>query len=128
MQDWIGLLIAFVLGFFMKSLMGTMCQSHLIEANRVDTDYPNEKAKANNMELMINKISDYGATCVALDPVYAQICPKRLSSKKQIKERLQNVWALDIANAHNDPQKLSNLVCTNSHEKSGTTCRLDLPS
>ena len=31
MQDWIELLIAFVLGFFMKTLMGTVCQSRLVE-------------------------------------------------------------------------------------------------
>ena len=37
MQDWVGLLIAFVLGFFMKSLMGTVCQSRLVEG---DTDIP----------------------------------------------------------------------------------------
>ena len=31
MQDWIDLLIAFVLGFFMKTLMGTVCQSRLVD-------------------------------------------------------------------------------------------------
>ena len=31
MQDWIELLIAFVLGFFMKMLLGTMCSGHLVE-------------------------------------------------------------------------------------------------
>ena len=31
MQDWIGLLIAFVLGFFMKHLLGTVCESRLVE-------------------------------------------------------------------------------------------------
>ena len=37
MQDWIGLLIAFVLGFFMKQLLGTMCHSRLVEGN---SSYP----------------------------------------------------------------------------------------
>ena len=31
MKDYIELLIAFVLGFFMKHLLGTVCQSRLIE-------------------------------------------------------------------------------------------------
>jgi hypothetical protein len=33
MKDWIELLVAFVLGFFMKSLMGTICQSRLVEGS-----------------------------------------------------------------------------------------------
>jgi hypothetical protein len=37
MQDWVGLLIAFVLGFFMKSLMGTLCHSRLVEGEYYDS-------------------------------------------------------------------------------------------
>ena len=33
MQDCVGLLIAFVLGFFMKTLMGTVCESRLVEGD-----------------------------------------------------------------------------------------------
>ena len=33
MQDWIGLLIAFVVGFFMKHLLETVCESRLIEGS-----------------------------------------------------------------------------------------------
>ena len=33
MKDYIELLIAFVLGFFMKHLLGTVCQSRLIEGH-----------------------------------------------------------------------------------------------
>lgn len=33
MKDYIELLIAFVLGFFMKHLLGTVCQSRLIEGD-----------------------------------------------------------------------------------------------
>ena len=31
MRDWIKLLIAFVLGFFMKHLLGTVCGNRLVE-------------------------------------------------------------------------------------------------
>lgn len=31
MQDWVGLLIAFVVGFFAKHLLGTVCESRLVE-------------------------------------------------------------------------------------------------
>jgi hypothetical protein len=31
MKDWISLLIAFVLGFFMKHLLGTVCGNRLVE-------------------------------------------------------------------------------------------------
>jgi hypothetical protein len=31
MQDWIYLLIAFILGFFVKHLLGTVCHSRLVE-------------------------------------------------------------------------------------------------
>ena len=33
MKDWIGLLIAFVVGFFMKILLGTLCGNRLIEGD-----------------------------------------------------------------------------------------------
>ena len=33
MQDWVGLLIAFVIGFFAKHLLGTVCQSRLVEGS-----------------------------------------------------------------------------------------------
>jgi hypothetical protein len=35
MQDWIYLLIAFILGFFVKHLLGTVCRSRLIEGSLV---------------------------------------------------------------------------------------------
>ena len=34
MQDLIGLLIAFFLGFLMKHLLGTVCESRLVEGKR----------------------------------------------------------------------------------------------
>jgi hypothetical protein len=34
MQDWVELLIAFILGFFVKHLLGTVCNSRLIEGVR----------------------------------------------------------------------------------------------
>ena len=34
MQDLIELLIAFILGVFMKPLLGTVCQSRLVEGKR----------------------------------------------------------------------------------------------
>tara|TARA_B110000858_G_scaffold193793_1_gene247023 strand:- start:1038 stop:1364 length:327 start_codon:yes stop_codon:yes gene_type:complete len=34
MQDWVELLIAFMLGFFVKHLLGTVCNSRLIEGVR----------------------------------------------------------------------------------------------
>ena len=35
MQDLVGLLIAFVVGFFMKHLLGTVCQSRLVEGKLI---------------------------------------------------------------------------------------------
>ena len=35
MQDWISLLIAFILGFFMKHLLGTVCGNRLVEGEDV---------------------------------------------------------------------------------------------
>jgi hypothetical protein len=38
MKDLIALLIAFVLGFFMKSLMGTVCGGRLVEGENTNND------------------------------------------------------------------------------------------
>ena len=35
MQDWVELLIAFILGFFAKHLLGTVCQSRLVEGGPI---------------------------------------------------------------------------------------------
>ena len=35
MKDWIELLVAFVLGFFMKHLLGTVCQGRLVEGVKI---------------------------------------------------------------------------------------------
>tara|TARA_B110000858_G_scaffold190579_1_gene238717 strand:+ start:1399 stop:1563 length:165 start_codon:yes stop_codon:yes gene_type:complete len=46
MKDWIELLVAFVLGFFMKSLMGTICQSRLVEGSDPAQAMQNQQYKA----------------------------------------------------------------------------------
>jgi hypothetical protein len=42
MKDWIYLFIAFILGFFVKLLLGTVCQSQLVEGKeKCQIDIPN---------------------------------------------------------------------------------------
>tara|TARA_B110000858_G_scaffold188676_1_gene234511 strand:- start:143 stop:457 length:315 start_codon:yes stop_codon:yes gene_type:complete len=53
MQDWIYLLIAFILGFFVKHLLGTVCRSRLIEGSSLVAevaDAPVDEVLAPNVE------------------------------------------------------------------------------
>ena len=75
MQDWVELLIAFVLGFFVKHLLGTVCNSRLIEGSRriygdtTGDNCENDNACLNGMicetgYCMSPNIEPRGAECV----------------------------------------------------------------
>ena len=57
MKDWIYLFIAFILGFFVKLLLGTVCQSQLVEGNETEC---NVSVNSDGMPSFIKKsLDDY---------------------------------------------------------------------
>ena len=119
MQDLIQLLIAFVLGFFMKYLLGTVCQSRLVEGSA-------------SVDMAMEKIEDTGASCVKANTnvygdAYETICPKHFTENK-IRTSLQGAWAEDLEAAENDSKKLLEIACVHDlHAELEPSCKVKYP-